>query len=427
MPTTARRLAFRLLNEVDRGGATLADSMAARDVAELDPRERGFLHELVLGTLRHRGAIDHSLRWLMDRKLEGLDRAALTALRLGAHQLLHMRVPARAAVTESVDLARRTAPRAAGFVNAVLRRLAREGAAPAPEPDGDTLGWLTTAGSLPRWLAVRWLARLGPRASVARARACLETPPVVFRINPRRPAPEAVASLAPVALTVPGALRATAGQPGPLAESGNIYVQDEGSQLVAHLAARGPRMLDACAAPGGKATLAADVLGDGGLVAAIEISRRRAATMARLVARWGAPNVRVVSADAARAPFGPEGFDCVLLDAPCSGLGTIARHPDVRWRSRPGEIPRHAERQAALLAAVAALVRPGGRLVYSTCSSEPEENEAVVQAFLATHPAFAHADLPSWALGFADGPFGRTLPERDGGDAFFAAPLSRTA
>src|SRR5262249_40608938 len=155
----------------------------APEIQALDPRERGFLHELVLGTLRRRGAIDHALAAISERPLDRVDAAALQALRLGAYQILYLRVPARAAVSESVALTRAEAPRAAGFVNAVLRRLAGEGPAPAADPERDPIGWLTTAGSLPAWLAERWLARLGPSVAIARARAFLETPPVVYRLN----------------------------------------------------------------------------------------------------------------------------------------------------------------------------------------------------------------------------------------------------
>src|SRR5262249_16010886 len=148
-------------------------------------RERGFLHELVLGTLRRRGAIDHAVAAISERPLDRVDPPALQALRIGAYQILHLRVPARAAVSESVALARSEAPRAAGFVNAVLRRVAAEGPAPAVDPVRDPLAWLTTAGSLPAWLAERWLGRLGPSIAIARARAFLDTPPVACRLNPR--------------------------------------------------------------------------------------------------------------------------------------------------------------------------------------------------------------------------------------------------
>jgi 16S rRNA (cytosine967-C5)-methyltransferase len=234
------------------------------------------------------------------------------------------------------------------------------------------------------------------------------------------------AGLDPVALIVPGAWEARAGRPADLATEGVIHLQDQGSQLVAHLAARPGRVLDACAAPGGKATLMGDLLGSGGRVIAAERSRVRLGTLAAWCARWDAANVAVVGADALHPPFaGP--FDSVLLDAPCSGLGTIGRHPDIRWRVAPAELERQATRQRALLESLAPLVATGGRLVYATCSSEPEENEQVVAPFLGAHPDFRTVPLPDWAHRFADGPFARTRPEEHGGDAFFAAVLERRA
>jgi 16S rRNA (cytosine967-C5)-methyltransferase len=427
VPTPARTVAFQVLLEMERPrGPTLADRLARADAEGLDTRERGFLHELVLGTLRTRGFLDHALRPSIDRPFDRIDAAALTALRLGAHQVLNLRVPDRAAVSESVDLAREAAPRAAGFVNAVLRRLVREGPPAVPDPAADPSGWLTTAGSLPPWLASRWLRELGPEAAVARARAFLERPPAAFRLNPRRP--EAWAhvdadGLAPRALVVPGAWEATAGQAAALAAEGWIYVQDQGSQMAAHLAAGRGTTLDACAAPGSKSTLLGD-LSPGGRVAALEVSPRRLATLQKVVREWGAGNVRPVGGDAQRPPFREALFDAVLLDAPCSGLGTLGRHPDIRWKAAEGDLLRHGRRQLELLSAVAPLVRPGGTLVYATCSLEPEETTGVVAEFLAA-PGFRPGPVPEWASAFVEGPFLRTRPERDRGDGFFVAPLER--
>ena len=417
-----------MLREVEAGGRTLADRLAEADVEQLAPRDRAFLHELVLGTLRLRGALDHALAPLLERQtLDALQPALRTTLRMGAYQVLHLRVPDRAAVSESVDVARETSPRAAGLVNAVLRRLARGGPAPAPDPERDPLSWLTTAGSLPSWLAERWLQRLGAAVAVARARALLAPPPPVFRVNPRVPAAFAQAEAAGVRarlLDVPGAFVATEGRPFELAARAIVYMQDQGSQMVARLAEGGALTLDACAAPGGKSTLLADVNPPGSVVIAAEASARRVRTLGELVGRWGAPGVRVVAADGLRPPFRGE-FDTVLIDAPCSGLGTLARHPDIRWRARPGDLPHHAARQARLLRSLAPLVRRGGTLVFATCSSEPEENEGVVEPFLESHPEFAPGPAPAWTERFREGPYYRTRPERDGGDAFFAVHLVR--
>jgi 16S rRNA (cytosine967-C5)-methyltransferase len=426
--TAARRLALRVLQDVAAGGFSVAERLGAEDASGLDPRDRGFLHELVLGTLRHRGLLDHALLPLVSRALEELDPVVLQVLRLGAYQLLRLRVPHRAAVSESVDLVATTTRRAAGLVNAVLRRLAREGPPPVPDPVVDAPGWLTTEGSLPDWLARRWFDRLGPATAVDRARAFLDVPPATFRFNPRlasrRERARIQAALGTRRLIVPESWEATAGRPADVATRAAIYLQDQGSQLVARLAARPGRVLDACAAPGGKSTLIADAIGDSVAVTAADASQGRVRSMARLVARWGSTNVRVLAADAMMPPFGVR-FDAVLLDAPCSGLGTLGRHPDIRWRTSENDLQRQTRRQSALLDSVAALVAPGGLLVYATCSAETEENEGPVEYFLPRHPEFEPASGPDWATPFREGSYYRTRPERDGGDAFFAALLAR--
>ncbi len=424
MPTPARQLAHRILLRADRGRNRLADLLAAPEVEALDPRERGFLHELLLGALRRRGALDHALSRLANRPFARLDPEVLAALRLGAYQILFLRVPDRAAVSESVELLHGAKTR--GFVNAVLRRLAVEGPPPEPDPGSDPLGWLTTAGSLPRWLGERWVARMGAARAVARAKAFLQTPASTFRLNPRRADSRSrveAAGLEARPLPVPGAWEATAGRPADLAALGVLYLQDQGSQAVAQLATGGATVLDACAAPGGKALLLADEPSRP-LVVAAEASGRRLGTLALVCRRWGAGNVRLVGADSRRPPFRPF-FDTVLLDAPCSGLGTIGRHPDIRWKLKPADLPRHAQRQRELLEALAPLVKPAGRLVYAVCSVEPEENEGVLGPFLEAHPEFAIAPLPDLALPFADGAYLRTVPERDQADAFFAALLQK--
>jgi len=428
MPTAARRIAFQILKQVDRGGATLADLLSGPDPQRLDSRDRAFLHELVLGTLRHRGAMDHALSAHVDRGLDELDGDVLTVLRLGAYQILRLRVLARAAVSESVDLAREQAPRAGGFVNAVLRGLVRAGPPPPVDPQAEPLLWLTTEGSLPRWLAERWMARLGASGAVTRARALLDPPATTFRVNPRIPdALQRVeaAGGAPVALSVPGAWRTDAGRLTELAALGVVYPMDLGSQMVALLAKEQGLVLDACAAPGGKALILGDQVSSRDLVIAAEVSPRRTRTLARLIRRWGAASAVAVCADLLRAPFRGS-FSSVLVDAPCTGLGTLSRHPDIRWRARPAEVARHGARQKELLESGAALVAAKGKLVYATCSSEPEENEDVVEAFLARHPEFGPEALPEWGAPFADAAFARTRPEDASGDAFFAAILRRS-
>lgn len=427
MATAPRRLAFAIVRDIEHG-PPLAERLAAPAVEALPPNDRAFLHELTLGVLRRRGALDHALAALVDRPFAELSPDVLAVLRLGAYQTLHLRVPAHAAVSESVTLAKEVRPQASGFVNAVLRRLVREGPPPEPDPQTDPRAWLTTAGSLPAWLAERWLVSLGAADAVARARVLLEQPPTYFRLNPRHTA-TAEARLKAAGIEArpadaPEAWRLVSGRLTDLAREGLVYVQDQWSQLVARLALTEGRILDACAAPGGKSLLLADAVRTGRVVAA-EVSPRRLSTLASLRGVWGARTLDVLQADASRPPFRPV-FDAVLLDAPCSGLGTLARHPDIRWRLKESDLLRQASRQGELLAALAPLVKPGGRLVYATCSLEPEENEGVVAPFLASASGFDAATLPDWARPYAAGPFLRTRPEAHAGDGFFAASLVRS-
>lgn len=427
MPTPARRLAHAVLFRARGGGPTLAEALAETEKERLSTQDRALLHELVHGTLRRQGWLDHVLQGLVTRPLDRSPPPLLDALRLGAYQLLFLRVPDHAAVSESVSLARSVDPRGAGFVNAVLRRLQREGPPPEPDPDRDPLHWLTTAGSLPRWLAARWLERCGAAEALARARALLQPPPVCVHFNPAIPdAPSraTAAGLEARPATVPGAWEVTRGRPGDLAARGVLHVQDEGSQLVAALAAHPGRVLDACAAPGGKSLLLSDRLGTGGRTVATDVSLRRVRTLVEMRSRWGASRLDIVAADALAMPF-RRTFGAVLLDAPCSGLGTLARHPDIRWRARPGDPGRHAQKQRRLIEAVSSLVEIGGRLVYATCSVEDEETLGVVEPFLRGHPGFEIEELPSWSERFASGPFVRMSPARDRGDSFFAARLRR--
>jgi 16S rRNA (cytosine967-C5)-methyltransferase len=423
----ARRRALSVLAGIERG-RPLASRLEKAVAGLEDERDRALVHELVLGTLRRRGWLDHVLAGLSSRPLRTLAPGVREALRLGAYQLLYTRVPPHAAVSESVELAREREPRASGFVNAVLRRLEREGPPAEPDPRADPLAWLRTAGSLPAWLAERWHARLGPARAIERARTALAAPSTFVRLNPRVASAReelAAAGVELAAAPVPGALRATGAPLGPFAERGLVYVQDQGSQLVARLAAAEGLVLDACAAPGGKSMLLSDLAERATTrVVAAEVSLPRMAVLRRLVRRWGASRIREVAADALHPPFRRE-FDSVLLDAPCSGLGTLARNPDVRWRLAPDDVERHAARQSALLASVARCVRAGGRLVYAACSLEPEETSAVVDGFLAAQPAFVREALPDWAQPFARGGRIELEPADHLSDGFFAAGLRR--
>jgi 16S rRNA (cytosine967-C5)-methyltransferase len=311
-----------------------------------------------------------------------------------------------------------------------------------PLPQTPPIDVLSITFSHPRWLAARWLARHGYDAAAAWARFDNAPAPLTIRANTLKTSAERLR----VDLTAAGvtteparfaqdALIVTSGNPllTPLAHTGVFVVQDEASQLVGDYvaAAAGERVLDACASPGGKTTQMAAAMAGGGTVVAADVRGRRIDLLTRTVAQSGAPNVHIVQANARAAPAFAAVFDAVLVDAPCSGLGTIRRDPDVRWRRSEADLDRFAEAQREMLDGLATVVRPGGRIVYSTCSSEPEENEAVVTDFLASHPGFRRdtpqrfAKSPALsALLDADGAL-KTLPFRDGLEAFYAAMLLR--
>ena len=448
----ARVAAYGILRAVNEGRSDLPAAVARARERLPDERDRALAAEIAAGTLRWMGALDAVIGAFSRRALSRLDPEVLDILRLGAYQLLHLeRVPASAVVNDGVELARGRGKRsAAGLVNAVLRRVDRERATlPLPAPPADpgdveaALDYLAITLSHPRWLAARWLARFGFEATEAWLRFNNLPAPVTLRANTLKTSREALAlRLAEAGVETrpgrfgPDALVVLRGNPlrTPLADEGVFVVQDESSQLVgAFLGARpGERVLDACAAPGGKTLLIASALGGEGTVAAADLRPRRVALLAQTIRRAGAAGVHVVRADVSRRlPF-DQVFDAVLLDAPCSGLGTVRRDPEIRWRRTAEDLPRLAEAQRQMLEHAAAAVRPGGRLVYATCSSEPEENEAVVGAFLGARDDFRPVRGQDTALGqtpaaaaFDAAGHLRTLPFRHDLEAFFAAMLQR--
>jgi 16S rRNA (cytosine967-C5)-methyltransferase len=421
-------------------GATLGRSA-------LSAGDRAFATELVQGTLRWRGRIDFLLAKLLDRDLDRLEPLVATALRLGAYQIVFCeRVPATAAVDESVRCIRAAGvERATGLVNAVLRRLATEHASiELPSLEDDPAGHLTHALSLPAWLAARWLDAHGPQDAAALARASNRVPPLVARANTLRATRDALLAelgerwpdAAPCAFARDGIVLGRRGNAvlDPAFLDGRLTVQDEASQLVVALLdpRPGEAVLDACAAPGGKATAIAERVGRTGRVLATDRNPRRLDLVRRHARRLGIENLACLQRDATRplrdlAADAP--FDRVLVDAPCSGLGTLRRNPDARWRVGPGDVARLAEAQLAILESAAGTVRPGGVLVYSTCTLLREENEEVVAAFLKRAPGFdltpaAGASDEVRPLLDAEG-FLRCLPHVHDTDGFFAARMER--
>jgi 16S rRNA (cytosine967-C5)-methyltransferase len=428
--TPPRLAALETLRRVRDGD--LADRALERAARGLEERDRAWTQELVYGTFRLRGRLDFMLDSLVRGGVSGLGPEVLDVLRLGAYQLLEMgSVPAYAAVSQSVELAREAGEgRASGLVNGVLQSLRRRGGEIRfPDRGRDPVGYLAAWHSHPRWLVERWVREWG----MDDAQALLEADnlrPELYLRPLRVRVPEARARLeaagigteevpfSPDSLRVlppGGAVEALAAVPA--------VVQDPAAALVVRYAAvpEGALVLDVAAAPGGKALGMAE---RAGFVAAADVSFGRLRRVRENAARVGEP-LGCVVADALFPPFRPG--DMVLLDAPCTGTGTLRRHPDGRWRVRPEDLAALAALQREMLESAAALVRPGGWLVYSTCSLEPEENGEQVDAFLGAHPEFV-LDPAGGAVddGLLDAR-GRlvVLPQRTGVDGAFAARMRR--
>ena len=445
MIAPARIAAYEVVRAVSAGSADLPHALARARAALHDERDRALAGEIATGTIRWQGAFDRLISEFGRRPLSRFDPEVVDILRITLFQLLHLdRIPASAAVDDAVSLTKKAGKRsAAGVVNAIARRVSRERRdlplprRPAAGADRDSLlDYLSVTLSHPRWLAARRLDRHGFDATEAWMQFDNSPAPLTLRANRLRITPGALAAelMARGVETRPGrfapdALVVTRGNPllTPLAESGLFVVQDEASQLVAVFAGARPGevVLDACASPGGKTTAMAAAMNGRGLIVATDLRGRRVDLLHRTVRAAGADKVRVVRADAATLPFGVR-FDRVLLDAPCSGLGTIRRDPDVRWRRTAADLGPLAAAQLAMLRETARVLRPGGTLIYATCSSEPEENDEVVDSFLADS-AFEPGQperLPSHVIDTAGRL--RTLPFRDGLEAFFAAILVKT-
>lgn len=436
---SVRVRAARALVAVDRRRRTLAAELdhARRDLT--DDRDRGLLMELTAGVCRWRGELDAVLEQCSARPLTAIDAETLATLRIALYQLRHLdRVPDHAAVHGAVEAAKTLAgDRAGGFVNGVLRGYLRSQAAitlPAPPgPDAtrrQQLAYLSVTCSHPKWLVARWLDRYGYADTLAWCRFNNQPPDVTVRLlsSGIDAAPwlgERGVTAAPGVL-VPEMARLAPGVLGGLSAEikAAVAVQDEGSALVAHVvgAQPGDQVLDVCAAPGGKSVVMWNDMRQDGLIVSGDIRPARLHLLRQTLRTGGAPP-RVVGIDATEPlPFEAR-FDRVLVDAPCSGLGTLRRDPDIKWSVTLEQLPAFAATQLAIVKQAAEVVRPGGTLVYATCSSEPDENERVVDEFLRQDSRFTR--VPWTGAGAdADGCL-RTSPVRDGLDAFFAARLVR--
>jgi 16S rRNA (cytosine967-C5)-methyltransferase len=397
--TPARSAAFRILMAVERGQAHSDDLLRGKAVDALSPADRNLATTLVLGVLRWRIRIDQQLKGFLRRPGAKLDREVLIALRLSAFQLLYLdRIPAHAAIGESVELVKQAGHRfASGMVNAVLRKLAANGAR-VDVRDKASLE-TASAAAYPAWMVERWVADFGEDAAHAIC-GYGQTPP---RLTVRIATLEAESELARagIGLVESGLLncarRVVAGDvtATDALREGRVRIQDEGSQLIAELASanlnRGQgKILDACAAPGGKTLILAERNPRSRIVACESSAPRMKQLRERIAAR--AEPVEFRLADAA-ALEDDSVFDLALADVPCSGTGTLGRNPEIRHRLRVEDFARHAERQRAILRATLRAVRPGGRVVYSTCSLEQEENQRLVAAVLEEAPRARQVSL----------------------------------
>ena len=436
--TPARRCAYVVLRRVFEQDAWADRTLHAEARRHgLDGRERALATQLVYGAVQRRGTLDFLIERLAGRAVAELDPPIRAGLRLGLFQLCYLdRVPAHAAVGEAVELVKGDAPRGAGLVNAVLRRATRESERLLATLDDATPPGAAIRHSHPEWIAELWWETLGAEAARELMMADNAPAEAVVRVNTLRAQPAELAERLPVASHADPALPEALVLDGPLDAFGTpewgaglFMPQSRAAMTVSRLLAPEPgqRVLDLCAAPGGKTTHLAALMGDSGAVVAVERHPGRADALRRTARRMGASCVEVRCEDAASIDF-DEQFDRVLVDPPCSDLGTLASRPDARWRKSADQVERLAGAQAAILGAGARALRPGGVLVYSTCTISPAENEHVVDAFLATHPAFSADDL-SRELAVWQHPrvpaYAQTLPHRDGTEGFFMARLRR--
>ncbi|GAB4301020.1 MAG: 16S rRNA (cytosine(967)-C(5))-methyltransferase RsmB [Desulfuromonadia bacterium] len=441
-PRPVRVIAFEILSRVEKERShadILLDHLLCR--GEVSDRDRGLLTELVYGTLRRQGTLD----WLIDSaqdRADRLERSLRTILRLGIYQLLFLdRIPPRAAIYETVELAKRVVPRGAGLVNAILRRIDRERETiPWPSPE-DLPTHLSIVYGHPQWIVQRWIDQLGKEGAHAVATVMSLPPPVTLRVNGTKIRREELLArldsegavgaretlFSPVGVTVDripplGML--------PSFEEGLVTVQDESSQMAVLLLDPRPGevVLDACAAPGGKTTMIAELMGDRGRVVALDRHPRKCSIIAENARRLALRSIEAVAADASLwDPPSPFLFDRILVDAPCSGLGVIRRQPEGKWWRSPEDLPRLARLQEAILSRVARHLKPGGTLVYSTCSTAPEENERVVERFLSAAADFSidYPEDPLFQRFYASPGIFRSWPHRDGMDGFTAIRFRR--
>ena len=406
--------------------------------------DRGLYAELVYGVLRRQGTLDHILQQLLEKPMVELDPLALVILRIGLYQLTCLdRIPESAAVNESVNLAKLITPGTSGLINAVLRNyLRRRDTISFPDINTNPAAAIAARHSQPEWLVEQWIGQLGVSEAQLLAEASSQQPPLTLRINTLRTNRDELlrefeqqgidatpCRFSPDGIVIAGRYTINT-LPG--FDAGLFAVQDEASQLAGQLlgAEPGERIWDTCCAPGGKSCHIAQLMDDRGELIATDISRSKLTLVQDSIRRLGISSVSTAVADLHQPDTFPDGyFDRILLDAPCSGLGVIRRNPEAKWRLFSGDITRLAAVQKTFLKNAAVRLKPGGTLLYSTCSTSEAENELVVEDFLLHHPGFVLENLndlfPAWRDLFAFYGMFRVWPHRHGMDGFFAARIKR--
>lgn len=439
----ARRIAYHVLVDYSRKDAYLNVLLSSYLAGSpLERRDRALVTEIVQGTVRMKLALDWAIRCFSNREPDSLDPRVLWVLRMFAYQVMFTSVPDYAACDLAANLTRREIGEAAvGYVNGVLRALVRgRDRIEWPDREREPSRYLEVRLSHPRWVVDMWREELGLEQAESLCTADNVQPPLSLRCNLLKTNREEVAGslaaggvevepgpLAPEALLVKGS-----GPPLELEEykGGLFSVQDQGSMVVGHAVAPRPgmRVLDMCAAPGGKANHLAELMENIGSVIALDINPGRLRLVEETALRLGNTIIETRAVNSTGASREVEGtFDRVLVDAPCTGLGTLARRPDARWRKAPGDVERLATLQRSLLAEGAKMVEPGGRLVYSTCTISRRENQEVVCSFMESDDRFEPVEFGGLETRDPAAPFAQLLPGRDGCDGVFIAALRRRA
>ena len=445
IPSNPRQAACSVLLRIQKEGC-YADQLMDRELSSgrLSGPDRGLFAELVFGVLRRQGTLDYILSGLLAQPLARQEPQVLIFLRLGLYQLLYLdRIPESAAVNESVNLAKQILPRASGLVNAVLRNYLRhKDSVIFPDPVAAPAASIAARHSHPAWLVKLWFSQIGEAETELLAEASSLQPPLTLRTNTLATTREellekfaangitaAPCRFSPFGLMVEGRHHIP-GLPG--FREGLFAVQDEASQMAGILLdpQPGERVLDTCAAPGGKATHLAQLMDNRGELLAMDNAGSKLPLIQETAQRLGITIIRTRAADLLQSgAFPADAFDRVLLDAPCSGLGVIRRNPEAKWRVTPEDVTRLAAVQKTMLKNAIRMLKPGGVLLYSTCSTTLEENEAVVRDFLSRHPHCVLENLneifPDYRELFTEEGMFRAWPHRHGMDGFFSARIRK--